>query len=103
MADNAIASLLFLDACRDNPFGRNIARSIGEAGRSAVRGGLAKIDNVPGTFIAFSTAPDQVAFDGKGAHNSPFAAALLKYLEAPGISISDVMIDVRANCKTLAV
>ncbi|MGB9369162.1 MAG: caspase family protein [Xanthobacteraceae bacterium] len=95
MADNAIASLVFLDACRDNPFARNIAVSKGEATRGVVRSGLAKVDNVPGTFIAFSTAPDQVAFDGAGQQNSPFTSALVTNIENPGVSISDLMIDVR--------
>ncbi len=95
MADNASASLIFLDACRDNPFTRNLARSLGESARYAgVRGGLARIEKVAGTFIAYATAPDQVAFDGKG-QNSPFTSALLQHIETPGLSVGDLMIDVR--------
>jgi formylglycine-generating enzyme required for sulfatase activity len=95
MARDAAASLIFLDACRDNPFTRNLARSMGDAARYAgVRGGLARIEKVAGTFIAYATAPDQVAFDGKGA-NSPFTSALLAHIETPGLSVGDLMIDVR--------
>jgi len=95
MAEEAGASLIFLDACRDNPFTRNLARSLGEGARStSIRGGLARVEKVAGTFIAYATAPDTLAFDGKGA-NSPFTAALLKHIETPGLSVADVMIDVR--------
>ena len=95
MAAQASASLIFLDACRDNPFTRNLARSVGDAARFiGVRGGLARIEKVAGTFIAYATAPDQVAYDGK-ADNSTFTGALLKHIETPGLSVSDMMIDVR--------
>ncbi|MEM7776354.1 MAG: SUMF1/EgtB/PvdO family nonheme iron enzyme [Pseudomonadota bacterium] len=95
MARDAAASLIFLDACRDNPFTRNLARSMGDSARYAgVRGGLARIEKVAGTFIAYATAPDQVAFDGKG-ENSPFTCALLQHIETPGLSVGDLMIDVR--------
>ena len=47
-----------------------------------------------GTFIAFATEPDSVAADGTG-RNSPFTTALLKHIDQPGQSISDMMIAVR--------
>jgi hypothetical protein len=96
MVEGAGASLIFLDACRDSPFSRNLTTTVGEmtARSTAIRGGLAKIDNLLGTFIAFATAPDMVAFDGTGA-NSPFTSAMLKHIETPGLSIADMMIDVR--------
>lgn len=95
MASQAQASLIFVDACRDNPFTRNLARSMGDTARYAgVRGGLARIEKVAGTFIAYATAPDTVAYDGTGA-NSPFTGALLEHIETPGLSVGDLMIDVR--------
>lgn len=96
MAEVAGASLVFLDACRDNPFTRNLAKALGETprGTGVVRGGLARMERVAGTFIAYATAPDKVAFDGKGNH-SPFTAALLKYIRTPGLSVADLMIEVR--------
>jgi uncharacterized caspase-like protein len=95
MAAQAQASLIFLDACRDNPFTRNLARSLGDTARTAgVRGGLARIEKVAGTFIAYATAPDTVAYDGTG-ENSPFTGALLEHIETPGLSVGDLMIDVR--------
>ena len=94
MTQGAGASLIFLDACRDNPFTRNLARSLGETARGSIRGGLAEVEKVAGSFIAYATAPDTVAFDGD-AFNSPFTAALLEHIETPGLSVSDMMIDVR--------
>lgn len=85
------AALVFLDACRDNPFARNVARSLGQR---SVSGGLAKIEAASGSFISFATAPDQVAYDGHG-ENSPFTSAFLRHVDTPGLSLSDVMIDVR--------
>ena len=95
MSEDAGASLIFLDACRDNPFTRNLARTFGEGARSAgIRGGLARIEKVAGTFISYATAPDTVAYDGKG-DNSPYTGALLRHIESPGLSVADMMIDVR--------
>jgi uncharacterized caspase-like protein len=73
-------SLVFLDACRDNPFRTKIAAGT----REAPTRGLARVSPGSGTFIAFSTAPGTVAQDGTGA-NSPFAAALLKRIETAGL------------------
>ena len=86
-------SIVFLDACRDNPLAVDISRRLG-ARSGAVSRGLAPVDSGVGTLIAFSTQPGNVALDGDG-RNSPFTAALLKTIEVPGLAISDVMIDVR--------
>src|SRR5581483_2136062 len=65
-------NVVFLDACRDNPLARNLARSMGT--RSASIGqGLAQVQTGVGTFIAYSTQPGNVALDGQG-RNSPFTA-----------------------------
>jgi hypothetical protein len=56
--------------------------------------GLARVESGVGTLIAFATQPGNVALDGDG-RNSPFASALLKTIEQPGLPISDVMISVR--------
>ena len=70
-------NIVILDSCRNNPFGA--------AARSA-RKGLAAIDAPAGTFIAYSTAPGQVALDGEG-QNSPYAQALSKAMTQPNVSI----------------
>jgi uncharacterized caspase-like protein len=88
---NSRISVVFLDACRDNPLATTLAatsRSV-EVGR-----GLARIDKAVGMMIAFSTQPGNVALDGEG-RNSPFTGALLHHIATEGASINDVMIDVR--------
>jgi uncharacterized caspase-like protein len=78
-------NILFLDACRDNPLARNLARAMGT--RSAAIGrGLAQIEAGGGTLISYSTQPGNVALDGTG-RNSPFAGALVKHITAPGVDL----------------
>jgi uncharacterized caspase-like protein len=89
----AKTNIVFLDACRDNPLGRNLARKMGTRSASVGRG-LAQVQTGVGTFIAYSTQPGNVALDGSG-RNSPFTAALAKGVKAPGRNLTAVMIDVR--------
>lgn len=87
-------SLVFLDACRDNPLAETLARSLGFSTRSAsVARGLASMDVTQagrGLAIAFATSPGQVAYDGAGEH-SPFTSALLEHIEAKDTDITEVM------------
>jgi hypothetical protein len=86
-------SIVILDACRDNPLARNLARSMGT--RSAGIGrGLAEVQGGVGTFIAYSTQPGNVALDGEG-RNSPFTAALTRGVKLPDRNLTAVMIEVR--------
>jgi len=88
-------NVVFLDACRDNPLSRNLARSMGT--RSAAVGqGLAQVQTGVGTFISYSTQPGNVALDGSG-RNSPFTAALVKHVKEPGRTLNAVMISVRKD------
>jgi uncharacterized caspase-like protein len=88
-------NIVLLDACRDNPLARNLARTMGT--RSANVGqGLAQVRTGVGTFIAYSTQPGNVALDGQG-RNSPFTSALTKAVQEPGRTITTVMIDVRKD------
>lgn len=93
MQRSARVSLVFLDACRDNPLTRSLR---GGSRSTAVGQGLARISDAAGTLIAFSTQPGNVALDGSG-RNSPFTKALLENLEKPNTTIGDVMIDVRRS------
>ena len=86
-------SIVFLDACRDNPLARSLARSMGTRSASIGRG-LAQVEAGVGTLIAFATQPGNVALDGDG-RNSPFTGALLRYIESPGLDLGGVMIEVR--------
>jgi hypothetical protein len=88
-------NIVFLDACRDNPISKNLARSMGT--RSANVGkGLAEVQTGVGTFIAYSTQPGNVALDGQG-RNSPFSAAFKKRVIEPGQNLTGIMIGVRKD------
>jgi hypothetical protein len=87
--DRRRQTLVFLDACRNDPLPASVRGS-------AAADGLARIQTGVGTFVAFATEPGGVTFDGAGdAPNSPFTTALLKNIETPGLSVSDMMIKVR--------
>ena len=88
-------SLVFLDACRDNPLARTLARNMGT--RSAAVGrGWARVESGVGTLIAFATQPGNVALDGDGRH-SPFTEAFLRHAETPGQDIEGLMRRVRVD------
>lgn len=82
-------NLVFLDACRDNPFARRF--------RSASRG-LAKVDAPSGTLISFATRPGSVAADGEGK-NGLYTDYLLRHMDKPGIPIEQVLKRVGADVK----
>lgn len=84
-------AILVLDACRNNPLKRKGAARAGEEQPVA---GLAKATGPLGTFIAFATAPGQVATDGNKG-NSPFTKALSDLMTAPGLPIEQVFKRVR--------
>ncbi len=87
-------NILFLDACGDNPLARNLARAMGT--RSAEIGrGLAAVEFGIGTLISFSTQPGNVALDGVGQRNSPFAGALVRHITSSADDLSTQLIAVR--------
>jgi len=93
MEREAQTSILFFDACRDNPLARNLARAMGT--RSAEIGsGLTAVESGVGTLISFSTQPGRVALDGTG-RNSPFAGALARQLGTSNDDLSAILIAVR--------
>lgn len=80
-------NIVILDACRDNPF----------AGRSrGLSRGLAQTLAPRGTFVAYATAPGQVAEDG-GGNNSPYTSALVEAVNTPGLKLEDVFKQVRRD------
>jgi hypothetical protein len=93
------ASVLFIDACRDNPLARNLARVLGTRSVQIGRG-LAAIESGAGTLISFSTRPGYVALDGDG-RNSPFAGALVKAISVPGEDLTGILIAVRNEVKAV--
>jgi hypothetical protein len=80
-------NIVVLDACRDNPF----------AG-TATGKGLAQLDAPPGTFLAYATAPGNVAEDGTG-QNGLYTSFLLQELKKPQAKIEDVFKRVRLNVR----
>lgn len=93
---DAKVKLVFLDACRDNPFAAKIKSN--SATRSvSVQTGLAEMKSGEGTLIAFATGPGQTALDGQEGTNSPFTRALIANIATPGIEIQQAMTKVRAQ------
>ena len=93
---DAKVKLVFLDACRDNPFAAKIKSN--SATRSvSVGSGLAEMKSGEGTLIAFATGPGQTALDGHEGANSPFTRALIDNITQPGIEIQQAMTKVRAE------
>jgi Caspase domain len=83
---------LILDACRDNPFKAALA-----TGR-----GLAPLDAPAGTFLAYATAPGNVAEDGDiadGNGNGLYTQYLLQELQGPAAKIEDVFKRVRLSVR----
>src|SRR6478609_8574653 len=90
---DAKVKLVFLDACRDNPFAAKIKQT---ATRSVSVGqGLAEMKSGEGTLIAFATGPGQTALDGTDGQNSPFTRALISHITQPGVEIQQAMTEVR--------
>jgi hypothetical protein len=93
---DAKVKLVFLDACRDNPFAAKI-RSAKATRGVTVDSGLAAMTSGAGTLIAFATGPGQTALDGDKGTNSPFTRALVANITRPGVEIQQAMTAVRAQ------
>ncbi|TCP43303.1 SUMF1/EgtB/PvdO family nonheme iron enzyme [Rhodovulum marinum] len=97
MERSAKTNVVLLDACRDNPFETQLARSMGRARSAALLGrGLAPVETVGGIFVGFATDPGKVAYDGAGDH-SPFTEAVLDHVATEGLEINQMMTRVRAD------
>lgn len=74
-------NLVFLDACRNNPYTRSFRSS---------EGGLAKVNAPSGTLISFATRPGSVARDGDGK-NGLYTQNLLSAMDAENVPIEQVI------------
>jgi uncharacterized caspase-like protein/TPR repeat protein len=94
LAAHSRAQLIFLDACRNNPF--RIDRFwIGDTLKQAdAKAGLARTSYGVGSLIAFSTEPGAVAYDGTG-QLSPYTTALVRHITAPNEEIRRALTLVR--------
>jgi Caspase domain/Concanavalin A-like lectin/glucanases superfamily len=87
-------NIIILDACRNNPFARSF--------RGGESGGLAEVKNPAiGTYIAYATAPGNVADDGKG-ENGLYTQELVKALQIPKLKIEDVFKNTKTNVYKLS-
>jgi hypothetical protein len=86
-------NILFLDACRNNPLTRNLARAFGTRALD-IGQGLASMESGAGTLISFSTQPGNVALDGTG-RNSPYSGPLAEAIGRSGEDVLSMLIDVR--------
>src|ERR1700681_3151182 len=93
---DAKVKLVFLDACRDNPFAAKI-RSAKATRSVSVQSGLAEMKSGEGTLIAFATGPGQTALEDREGANSPFTRALIAHITSPGVEIQQAMTEVRAQ------
>ncbi|MBN9982959.1 peptidase [Rhizobium laguerreae] len=96
LKQNSRVQLIFLDACRNNPFNAQkfwMAEKLEPVGATR---GLARIDSDLGSLIAFSTEPGQVALDGTGAL-SPYSESFIKRASEPNREIRQVLTDVRRD------
>jgi tetratricopeptide (TPR) repeat protein len=101
--DSIRANIVFLDACRDNPFSQKVALPTDPSRAVRVATGLASPSSLgkgattgAGTLLAFSTAPGQIALDGDGA-NSPFSLSLARHLGTTGLEVQQMLTRVRAE------
>jgi tetratricopeptide (TPR) repeat protein len=107
------AGILLLDACRNNPFLRSLAQSLGAARAGSFSEGLAAIfGSAPaapisqglaaitpdrkGLMISYAAAPGDIAVEDTGP-NSPFTAALLKRLPMEGLKLELALEQVKAD------
>lgn len=82
-------NLIFLDSCRDNPFGSKI-RTTGR--------GLSQFDAPQGCLLAYATAPGNVASDGNSAHGL-YTEMLLQEMRSKDSKIEDVLKRVRLRVR----
>jgi hypothetical protein len=85
-------NLVFLDACRNNPYTR---------GFRSVEGGLARVTAPSGTLISYATRPGSVAADGDG-RNGLYTSKLLHHMTSQReieLTLKDVLSEVKTSSK----
>jgi hypothetical protein len=95
----AVAKILIIDACRDNPFlrrWRSNRRSLASRGLAAPQS-----SGQQNTLIAFATSPDTTAADSAGSRNSPYTTQLLRYLRTPNLDVIKMFQLVRRGVRKL--
>ena len=75
--------LVMLDACRDNPFEKNMQHTIA---LKLVTKGLSNIEPEAGFMVVYAAKHGETALDGDSA-NSPFATALAREIRVPKVEV----------------
>jgi hypothetical protein len=83
------ANIVILDACRNNPFGRDFR---------VEQKGLSQVDAPVGTLLAYATAPGNVAIDGEG-DNGLYTENLLREIRVPDAKVEDIFKRVRLSVR----
>jgi hypothetical protein len=93
LAGQAKATLIFVDACRNDP---RVSRALGGKGR-----GFDRLDTVQGgsVFIGLSTRLGDTAQDGEAGKGSPFARAFAANIRTKGMRIDDAFRRLREEVK----
>ncbi len=93
-------TVLVLDACRTNPFGRSGGRGVG------VAKGLAPPPQVQGVFSLYAASSGQEALDrlhdGDPNPNSVFSRVLVPALVKPGLDLATLALEVREEVARIA-
>ena len=92
---SATNAIVLLDCCRPNPMPWLVGPS-GQSRTLTVHQGLAEATVPRGALLAFATQPDAIAEEGKG-RSSPFAEALIKYLDLPDATVAEMLSHVRRH------
>ncbi len=99
--DAAMASaanrLLVFDSCRNNPADGWRQREARALARVEADDKVAAALATPNTLTLFSTASGAPALDGPPGANSPFAASLLRQLDAPSVDLQTLPVKLRRD------
>jgi tetratricopeptide (TPR) repeat protein len=88
--------LVMLDACRDNPFEKNMQRTIA---LKLVDKGFSNIEPAAGFMVVYAAKHGETALEGEGV-NSPFAIALAREIRAPKVELRKLFDIVRDDVWT---
>ncbi|MBU2515733.1 caspase family protein [bacterium] len=80
-----VQNIIILDACRDNPL----------PGISSEFQGFDEMNAPPRTYIAYSTSPGKVAWDGLDGNYGVFTRSLLNHIKRPNVDVKDLFQIVR--------
>jgi WD40 repeat protein len=95
---HAGTTLLFWDACRNNPLASALLPGAANGSPAPVVGAAPISARRGNTFVVFSAAPGKEAIDGSGG-NSPFAKALADHIATPDVEIESMITTVATEVR----